>query len=110
MFAVVSAMMLLAWISVNFKVLKNDLLRSYWELHQSQSEIELILDNTREAVITHSSEFGIKYLNQAGHKLLTFCINQLEAPMKIDCLRELSRIKERSRIGNKFELNQALQT
>ena len=37
----------------------------------------MVLDNIREAVITHSTKHGIKYFNAEGKRILKSCVSQL---------------------------------
>ena len=57
-------------LSLSIKFLKNELFVVYFRLHSIQAETTMVLDNTREAVISHSTQQGIKFFNQAGLKIL----------------------------------------
>ena len=64
-------------LSLSIKFLKNELFEVYLKLHSIQTETIMVLDNTREAVISHSTQQGIKFFNQAGHKILDEIVNQM---------------------------------
>ena len=55
----------------------------------------MVLDNTREAVISHSTEQGIKFFNQAGHKILDDIVKQMEPDVQDGFRKELDEIKKR---------------
>ena len=42
---------------------------NHYERIKVQQETQVVLDNIREAVITHTDS-GINFINQAGHKIL----------------------------------------
>ena len=82
-------------LSLSIKFLKNELFVVYFQLHSIQAETTMVLDNTREAVISHSTQQGIKFFNQAGHRILDDIVKQM-APDEQDGIRkELDEIKKR---------------
>ena len=82
-------------LSLSIKYLKNKLFEVYFQLHSIQIETTMVLDNTREAVISHSTEQGIKFFNQAGHKILDDIVKQMEPDVQDGFRKELDEIKKR---------------
>ena len=57
----------------------------------------MVLDNTREAVIAHSTEFGIKFFNQAGQKILERLAQHLPQDDRNQYDKELELVKQKQR-------------